>query len=67
MLLKETKPESVGQARRIEGMTPHGCLRLLAYVQSGRKKEAQAAFSRVIESRKQEFASIRSTRPSSPH
>jgi tRNA uridine 5-carboxymethylaminomethyl modification enzyme len=32
-LLYATKPESVGQARRIEGMTPHGLLRLLAFVQ----------------------------------
>jgi len=33
-LLQETKPESVGQARRIEGLTPSGILRLLAYVKA---------------------------------
>ncbi|KAI1000165.1 Mitochondrial translation optimization protein 1 [Podosphaera aphanis] len=32
-LLHATKPESLGQAKRIEGMTPSGVLRLLAYVQ----------------------------------
>ncbi|RDL35167.1 uncharacterized protein BP5553_07098 [Venustampulla echinocandica] len=33
-LLHITKPESVGQARRIEGMTPSGLVRLLAYVRT---------------------------------
>ncbi|KFY36253.1 hypothetical protein V494_05181 [Pseudogymnoascus sp. VKM F-4513 (FW-928)] len=41
-LLEATRPESVGQARRIEGMTPTGCLRLLAHVQNTRKREARA-------------------------
>jgi tRNA uridine 5-carboxymethylaminomethyl modification enzyme len=31
-LLKQTRPETVGQARRIEGMTPNGALQLLAYI-----------------------------------
>ncbi|KAL7627137.1 Mitochondrial Translation Optimization [Parahypoxylon ruwenzoriense] len=31
--LNATKPESLGQARRIEGVTPAGCIRLLAFVQ----------------------------------
>ncbi|KAH6684451.1 putative mitochondrial translation optimization protein 1 [Halenospora varia] len=33
-LLLDTMPESIGQARRIEGMTPSGLVRLLAYVQN---------------------------------
>ncbi|PQE11919.1 glucose inhibited division a protein [Rutstroemia sp. NJR-2017a BVV2] len=41
-LLKVTRPESVGQARRIEGMTPSGCLRLLAYVQNRSRMVARA-------------------------
>ncbi|PQE16504.1 glucose inhibited division a protein [Rutstroemia sp. NJR-2017a BBW] len=41
-LLKVTRPESVGQARRIEGMTPSGCLRLLAYVQNRSRMMARA-------------------------
>ncbi|KAI9808538.1 MAG: hypothetical protein M1825_003687 [Sarcosagium campestre] len=42
-LLATTRPESVGQARRIEGMTPSGALRLLAHVRTGRKMLARAA------------------------
>lgn len=34
-ILKATRPESLAQARRLEGMTPAGCLRLLRYVQRG--------------------------------
>ncbi|KAI0883478.1 glucose-inhibited division protein A subfamily [Annulohypoxylon maeteangense] len=33
--LQEAKPESIGQARRIEGVTPAGAVRLLAFVQRG--------------------------------
>ena len=32
MVLNATKPENIGQARRIEGMTPAGCVRLLSFV-----------------------------------
>ncbi|KAJ9150848.1 hypothetical protein NKR23_g3576 [Pleurostoma richardsiae] len=34
-ILKATKPESLAQARRLEGMTPAGCMRLLAYARRG--------------------------------
>lgn len=43
--LQATKPETIGQARRIEGMTPNGCLRLLAYVR--RDKPPAAAFRKM--------------------
>ncbi|KAI1497498.1 glucose-inhibited division protein A subfamily [Biscogniauxia marginata] len=33
VILNATKPESIGQARRIEGVTPAGCVRLLGFVQ----------------------------------
>ncbi|KAI0477000.1 mitochondrial translation optimization protein [Xylaria cf. heliscus] len=33
-ILNATRPESLGQARRIEGMTPAGCVRLLSFVRS---------------------------------
>ncbi|KAK5070681.1 Mitochondrial Translation Optimization, partial [Cryomyces antarcticus] len=36
-LLAATRPESVGQARRIEGVTPTGALRLLAFVKAERR------------------------------
>lgn len=32
-ILRVTRPESLAQARRIEGMTPNGCMQLLKYVQ----------------------------------
>ena len=38
-VLGETRPESVGQARRVEGVTPAGALRLLAYVRGGKRRE----------------------------
>ncbi|KAI0382766.1 glucose-inhibited division protein A subfamily [Hypomontagnella monticulosa] len=46
--LKAARPESLGQARRIEGVTPAGCVRLLALVrgalrQSGSGRDAAAA------------------------
>ncbi|GAB7343609.1 hypothetical protein MBLNU457_1609t1 [Dothideomycetes sp. NU457] len=39
-VLTETRPESVGQARRVEGVTPHGALRLLAFVRARGKRAA---------------------------
>nr|POE65252.1 mitochondrial translation optimization protein 1 [Quercus suber] len=38
-VLGETRPESVGQARRIEGVTPAGALRLLAHVRGEWRRE----------------------------
>ncbi|TGO64728.1 hypothetical protein BOTNAR_0085g00020 [Botryotinia narcissicola] len=51
-VLKTTRPESVGQARRIEGMTPSGCLRLLAFVRE-RSRAVQKAnmFDEVVRKR----------------
>ena len=42
--LSVTRPESVGQARRVEGVTPAGSLRLLAYVkgQAWRDRKARS-------------------------
>jgi tRNA uridine 5-carboxymethylaminomethyl modification enzyme len=44
-LLHTAKPESVGQARRIEGFTPAGTLRLLAYVQNRNRATPKEASS----------------------
>ncbi|RKF79496.1 Mitochondrial translation optimization protein 1 [Golovinomyces cichoracearum] len=41
--LDKTRPESLGQARRIEGLTPAGTLRLLAYVQGRNRNLARTA------------------------
>lgn len=55
-ILRVTRPESVGQARRIEGMTPAGCLRLLAYVQDRRDMATRAAIREDNEARKLQYA-----------
>lgn len=54
-LLNETRPESVGQARRIEGMTPSGTLRLLAYVQSRQRSATRAAVFEEVAARKKVY------------
>ena len=54
-LLNATRPESVGQARRIEGMTPAGTLRLLAFVQNRQRSAAKAVAFEEIAARKKEF------------
>ncbi|RMX94753.1 hypothetical protein D0867_13738 [Hortaea werneckii] len=48
--LTDTRPESVGQARRVEGVTPAGALRLLAYVKSEwRKSQRQKTLKETSE------------------
>ncbi|KAI7429077.1 glucose-inhibited division protein A subfamily [Hortaea werneckii] len=48
--LTDTRPESVGQARRVEGVTPAGALRLLAYVKSEwRRSQRQRTFKETSE------------------
>ena len=54
-LLRATRPESVGQARRIEGMTPSGCLRLLSYVQLRSRAAAKAVAFEEIAARKEMY------------
>lgn len=54
-LLRETKPTSVGQAQRIEGMTASGTLRLLAFVQKGRKDKARKIMFDQVAEKKKEF------------
>ncbi len=49
-MLTETRPESVGQARRVEGVTPTGALRLLAYVRGERRRERrEEMFKETVE------------------
>ena len=42
-VLRVTRPESVGQARRCEGVTPAGALRLLAFVRGARERDQRNA------------------------
>ncbi len=54
-LLHATRPESVGQARRIEGLTPSGVLRLLAYVKNKHRSVARASMFEEVAARKKEY------------
>lgn len=48
--LNATRPESLGQARRIEGVTPAGCVRLLAFVQRrGRYRQQSDRTAAAVE------------------
>ncbi|KAM3418042.1 hypothetical protein BST61_g6251 [Cercospora zeina] len=50
-ILSETRPESVGQARRVENVTPHGALTLLAYVRGTWRRDQKAkAYKEAVES-----------------
>ncbi|KAI9741948.1 MAG: Mitochondrial Translation Optimization [Cirrosporium novae-zelandiae] len=51
--LEFTRPESVGQARRIEGVTPHGALRLLAFVKGGRRRVKRGEVEEEIRKRRE--------------
>ncbi|OCK75819.1 glucose-inhibited division protein A subfamily [Lepidopterella palustris CBS 459.81] len=54
-ILQITRPENVGQARRIEGMTPTGALRLLGYVKGVRRDEVREREREDVEGRKRIF------------
>ena len=56
-VLKLIRPESVGMARRCEGVTPAGALRLLAFVRGAREKERRQAVWQTAEARREQFAS----------
>jgi tRNA uridine 5-carboxymethylaminomethyl modification enzyme len=45
--LKQTRPETLAQARRVEGITPSGSLRLLAYVRRSSSGSAEAVLEEV--------------------
>lgn len=48
-ILKTTRPETLAQARRLEGMTPSGCLRLLSHVERRPDGSAAAAAAALAE------------------
>jgi tRNA uridine 5-carboxymethylaminomethyl modification enzyme len=54
-LLQTTRPESVGQARRIEGLTPSGILRLLTFVKNRHRDLAKATIFEQVAARKKKY------------
>jgi tRNA uridine 5-carboxymethylaminomethyl modification enzyme len=55
--LEVARPESVGQARRVEGVTPTGALRLLQFVKGVGKGERERRVKEEIEERKRRYKS----------
>jgi tRNA uridine 5-carboxymethylaminomethyl modification enzyme len=53
--LEVARPESVGMARRVEGVTPTGALRLLQYVKGVGKEERQTRVREEISARKEKY------------
>ncbi|KAI1781468.1 glucose-inhibited division protein A subfamily [Hypoxylon cercidicola] len=47
--LAAARPESLGQARRVEGVTPAGCVRLLGYVQRRDRQERHGRRAAAVE------------------
>ena len=56
--LKIARPESVGMARRIEGVTPAGALRLLAYVRGAKEDYRHQVMMAEVASRKEQYAGL---------
>ncbi|KAI4148686.1 MAG: hypothetical protein LQ340_004994 [Diploschistes diacapsis] len=52
------RPESVGMARRCEGMTPAGALRLLQFVRGNSEKERKQALFETTTAAKEQYASL---------
>ena len=53
--LEVARPESVGMARRVEGVTPTGALRLLQFVKGAGKQAGLARQKEEIEKRKERY------------
>lgn len=57
-VLEVARPESVGMARRCEGVTPSGALRLLAFVRGAKPADRQEAMMEELETRKEQYAGL---------
>jgi tRNA uridine 5-carboxymethylaminomethyl modification enzyme len=55
-VLETTRPESVGMARRCEGVTPSGALRLLAFVRRLKERDKRKAAWEVIGAKEEQGA-----------
>ncbi|KAF8538220.1 glucose inhibited division protein A-domain-containing protein [Trichophaea hybrida] len=53
--LEAVRPETIGQARRVEGVTPSGCIQLLHYVARRTRREAKATVSEEERGRREMF------------
>ncbi|KAH9872626.1 hypothetical protein J1614_005019 [Plenodomus biglobosus] len=56
--LEVARPESVGMARRVEGVTPTGALRLVQFVKGVGREEREERIRAEIEERKERFAGV---------
>lgn len=57
-VLEIARPESVGMARRCEGVTPSGALRLLAFVRGAKEKERRKMAWEEMDARKEQYAGL---------
>jgi glucose-inhibited division protein A len=55
--LEEVRPESIGQARRAEGVTPSGCIQLLHHLARRARKEAKKLATEEERKRREMFGS----------
>lgn len=56
--LEIARPESVGMARRCEGVTPAGALRLLAFVRGAKERDGKRIAMEEFASRKEQYAGL---------
>jgi len=57
-MLDFVRPESVGMARRCEGVTPSGALRLLAFVRGAKERNRRRDLWQSMEARKEQYAGV---------
>ncbi len=57
-VLDFVRPESVGMARRCEGVTPSGALRLLAFVRGAKERDRRRDLWQAMEARKEQYVRV---------
>jgi len=57
-VLDFVRPESVGMARRCEGVTPSGALRLLAFVRGAKERDRRRDLWQAVEARKEQYVRV---------
>ena len=58
LVLESTRPESVGMARRCEGVTPSGALRLLAVARRTKEKDRRRTRWEDVAAREEQYAGL---------